>query len=252
MEKSFNETHAREILGPCRIDDYITIDERGVWPKVERDATLLVETELLRWRPARVLKQDDGEIDVANTPGLPFPFTARQLAAFMIEGMGALVADFYGHPDDEPDPDSLDEIDPDSMARTAVIQAFAAYREAKAATVIKPGDQPDTDAMVRHLLRQAPEQSPATPAPVAATKGGREKKPTIESVALDYMRRVYKTGQFPSAAKFHKHLLKTAGSFDSPFQKGIGENSRRLFCPAASSFFDAGTLGKIWQKIRSV
>lgn len=82
-------------------------------------------------------------------------------------------------------------------------------------------------------------------------KKRKAKKPTIEAVALDYMREVYKTGQFPSAASFHKHLTKTAGANESPFQMGTGEHARKLFCPAASSFFDAGTLGKIWAKVRA-
>lgn len=79
----------------------------------------------------------------------------------------------------------------------------------------------------------------------------RAKKPTIEAVALDYMRKVYRAGQFQSAAKFHKHLIKTAGVNGSPFEMGTGLNDRKLFCPAASSFFDSGTLGKMWAKIRA-
>ncbi len=90
-----------------------------------------------------------------------------------------------------------------------------------------------------------------SPAPVATTKRS-EKKPSIETVAFDYMRAEFKQGQFQSAAKFHKHLIKTAGLDKSPFEMGTGINARKLFCPAASSFFDEGTLGKIWAKIRAV
>jgi len=88
---------------------------------------------------------------------------------------------------------------------------------------------------------KAPAQETSTPAPVVAasddTDKRRAKKPTIETVALDYMREVYKNGQFQSAAKFHKHLIKLAGANNSPFQIGIGEHARKLFCPAASNFF---------------
>ena len=81
----------------------------------------------------------------------------------------------------------------------------------------------------------------------------RTKKPSVEAVALDYMRAEYrKIRQFQSAAAFHKHLVKTAGVDESPFEIGTGINSRKLFCPAASSFYDPGTLGKIWAKIRDV
>ena len=88
------------------------------------------------------------------------------------------------------------------------------------------------------------------PAPVVAAKRNK-KKPSIETVALDYMCAEFKQAQFQSAAKFHKHLIKTAGVTDSPFEMGTGVNARKLFCPAASSFFDAGTLGKLWPKIRA-
>ena len=96
----------------------------------------------------------------------------------------------------------------------------------------------------------APEQTTATPAPVEASRC-REKKPSIEAVALDYMRAEFNQGQFQSAAKFHKYLKTTAGVNNSPFEMGTGINASKLFCPAAGSFFDAGTLGKIWPKIRA-
>ena len=46
--QTFNNRHASEILKPCDIDGLITIDERGVWPKVEHDATQQGEPELFR------------------------------------------------------------------------------------------------------------------------------------------------------------------------------------------------------------
>lgn len=79
----------------------------------------------------------------------------------------------------------------------------------------------------------------------------RAKKPSIESVALDYMRTEFRQGQFQSAAKFHRYLIKTSGEPGSPFEMGTGDNSRKLFCPVAGSFFGDGTLGKMWPKIRA-
>jgi hypothetical protein len=78
----------------------------------------------------------------------------------------------------------------------------------------------------------------------------RPKKPSIEVVALDYMREVYQSAQFASAAKFHAHLCKIAGQGNSPFEKGAGVNAKRLFCPEAGSFFDPATLGNLMPKIR--
>ena len=131
MEAKYNLKHAKEILEPYAPKGYLRFDERGVWPGIERDLLLQTETEGLRWRPARQLQLLPGAPEVKGTPMLPNPFTARELAAFMLEGAGALVADFYGEWDDGPDPDSLRAIDPDSKARRAVTEAFTAYREAE-------------------------------------------------------------------------------------------------------------------------
>lgn len=97
----------------------------------------------------------------------------------------------------------------------------------------------------------APAQNTAMPAPVAEPVKRKTKKPSIESLAFDYMRNEYKSGQFKSAATFHKHLTKAAGVKDSPFEMGTGTNARKLFCPAAGSFFEVGTLSKVWPKIRA-
>ena len=134
MEAKYNLKHAKEILEPCGLlgenqrGKYLRIKKRGVMPAIKRDLLLLNETEGLRWRPARQLQLLPGAPEVKDTPMLPNPFTARELAAFMLEGAGALVADFYGESDDGPDPESLRAIDPDSKARRAVTEAFTAYR----------------------------------------------------------------------------------------------------------------------------
>ena len=131
MQTQFKLSHAREILEPCGVlGDYLNLDERGVWPAIERDPLLLPETEGLRWRPARELQHLPDAPEVNDTPMLPNPFNVRELAAFMLEGVGAVVADFYGDWSDGPDPDRLSAIDPDSNARRAVTEAFVAYRDA--------------------------------------------------------------------------------------------------------------------------
>ena len=144
MEAKYNLKHAKEILEPYAPKGYLRFDERGVWPGIERDLHLQTETEGLRWRPARQLQLLPGAPEVKGTPMLPNPFTARELAAFMLEGAGALVADFYGEWDDGPDPESLRAIDPDSKARRAVTEAFTAYRLA-----IEKVGKYDMDALAR-------------------------------------------------------------------------------------------------------
>ncbi len=128
----YGKAQAKEILKYCKLGEYLTIDDRGVWPGVDRDDMLKGDTELLRWKPARVFRNDPNPPDVANTPSLPFPFSAKKLAAFMLSGTGALVVGFYGVWQDGPDPDSLAEIDIDcNLARTALVGVYAAYREAE-------------------------------------------------------------------------------------------------------------------------
>ena len=150
MEAEYNIEHAREILEPCGLlgenqrGKYLRIKKRGVMPAIKRDLLLQTETEGLRWRPARQLQLLPGAPEVKGTPMLPNPFTARELAAFMLEGAGALVADFYGEWDDGPDPESLRAIDPDSKARRAVTEAFTAYRLA-----IEKVGKYDMDALAR-------------------------------------------------------------------------------------------------------
>ena len=150
MEAKFNLKHAKEILEPCGLlgenqrGKYLRIKKRGVMPAIKRDLLLQTETEGLRWRPARQLQLLPGAPEVKGTPMLPNPFTARELAAFMLEGAGALVADFYGEWDDGPDPESLRAIDPDSKARRAVTEAFTAYRLA-----IEKVGKYDMDALAR-------------------------------------------------------------------------------------------------------
>ena len=150
MEAKYNLKHAKEILEPCGLlgenqrGKYLRIKKRGVMPAIKRDLLLQTETEGLRWRPARQLQLLPGAPEVKGTPMLPNPFTARELAAFMLDGAGALVADFYGEWDDGPDPDSLRAIDPDSKARRAVTEAFTAYRLA-----IEKVGKYDMDALAR-------------------------------------------------------------------------------------------------------
>lgn len=145
MENQYNKGHAKEILEPCGLlGDCLKIKKSGVWPAFKRGKLMKAETEGLRWRPTRQMQRIPSAPEVKKTPMLPNPFNARELAAFMLAGTGARVADFYGDWSDGPDPDSLDDIDPDSNARRAVIEAFAAYRLA-----IEKVGQWDADALAR-------------------------------------------------------------------------------------------------------
>lgn len=98
----FKKEDAEALLAPCGLEgDYEVHAEggdrqAGVWPAVKFDRMMEVETNVMRWRPAQVFADDPDPPDVARTPSLPFPFTERQLAAFMLDGVGLLVAGRYG------------------------------------------------------------------------------------------------------------------------------------------------------------
>lgn len=173
MEK-FSQADAEAILGPCSLSAYIEIRADGVWPKVTYDKLLRAETKQLRWRPARELQGQPNAPVVLETPALPFPFDARQLAAFMLDGVGALVADFYGDWDEGPDTDSLAEIgDPDSRGCIALMQAFDAVRAERVEgryTDRKGKEHPciDVRTTVRKLLEDVEE-------------GHEERKPSLQA-----------------------------------------------------------------------
>lgn len=191
-DKPYRQGHAEALLLPCDEGSCWVIDERGVWPaagdyKEAERLGLVPEYEVLSWKPTMAFKDDQNAPDCKDTPALPFPFDARDLAAFMLAGVGAVVADFYGDWGDGPERESLDDIDPsDNYARRAVREAFDAYREAKRAIGCQDGESPAADAMVLELLKPTspvqpkaepaaavslPAQQAAAPAPVAGSAG---------------------------------------------------------------------------------
>ena len=165
--KPYNKEHAEALLLPCDEGSHWGIDERGVWPPVMdygegKRLGLLSEYKVLSWKPVMAFQDDQNAPDCKDTPALPFPFDARDLAAFMLDGVGAFVADYYGDWEDGPETESLNDIDPsNNYARRPVREAFDAYRQA-----VKSVGEPDNgdtwrDAMVRELLTPKVEPEPA-------------------------------------------------------------------------------------------
>lgn len=141
-KKPYGLVHAMSLLAPCGASDQWDITDCGVLPKPQpklrqgQTQTAASHLEdfhpLLAWRPAVVFKDETPAPDLINTPSLPFPFDAKDLAAFMLCGVGSFVADFYGEWEDGPNKLAIDQINPlDTFARQAVIEAFAACREAQ-------------------------------------------------------------------------------------------------------------------------
>ena len=155
--KPYRQEHAEALLLPCDEGSRWEIDEQGVWPVVMdyrevKRLGLEPEHEALSWKPVMAFQDDQNAPDCKNTPALPFPFDAKDLAAFMVAGVGAFVADYYGEWEDGPDDNALASIDPaNNYARRAVREAFDAYREA-----VKSVGELDYDdaARARALVRQ--------------------------------------------------------------------------------------------------
>ena len=165
--KPYNRGHADALLAPCGEVSPWRIDDRGVWPAYSdyeeaKRLGLKSEHKLQSWKPVTAFQDDQNAPDCKDTPALPFPFDARDLAAFMLDGVGAFVADYYGDWEDGPETESLNDIDPsNNYARRAVREAFDAYRQA-----VKSVGEPDNgdtwrDAMVRELLTPKVEPEPA-------------------------------------------------------------------------------------------
>ena len=244
--KPYNRGHADALLAPCGEVSPWRIDDRGVWPAYsdyEEAKRLGLESEqkLLSWKPVMVFQDDQNAPDCKDTPALPFPFDARDLAAFMLDGVGAFVADYYGDWEDGPETESLNDIDPsNNYARRAVREAFDAYRQA-----VKSVGEPDNgdtwrDAMVRELLTPKVEPEPAvvgaapaqpqaaTPAPVvaeSASNGPSNGLATAQIAAL--------FDAFPYKAEHWSRRL-SGTKWLQPAQVALGAagGATSLWCPA--------------------
>lgn len=199
----YDKKVAREILETAGVlSKRVVIEDAGVFPAnaLKRpkpkgpDDPVGVEPKervFLRWRPARVMTKARGAPSTNDTPMLPPEFSGRELAAFMLAGTGALVADFFGDWEDGPDPARLEFLDEDSGAREAVEDAFTAYREAVervglpdralAARMYEAHEayrKARTDAMGRHCLSAVPQ----------ATSGDNEER--RHELGAEYQRRL--------------------------------------------------------------
>lgn len=124
-KRSAVETIFGDHMGECA-----SVDADGV-----RVSDELLVFELgggLQWHPASELEGLPGAPDPLEEPNLPFDFSAAQLAAFMVDGIGALLVEIYGPWKTGPDEDELHSLGPNAgKAREALRGAYAAYRAAE-------------------------------------------------------------------------------------------------------------------------
>ena len=92
------------------------VDDVGVWP--------IDQAGWVAWHPLTEILAV-GSPDPLEQPAMPFPFTARQLAAWMVDGPGELVRMAFGEWGTGPEQDALDRFSPVAgKAREAVLTAF--------------------------------------------------------------------------------------------------------------------------------
>jgi hypothetical protein len=125
--------------------DALTWDDRGVWLKApESDRSLA-------WHP-RCETLNSGGPDPLTSPWLPFPFSARDLAAWMVDGWGYFIREKYGDWQDGPDEYELLSIGLlGGKAKDALRGAYAAYRHADEMT-------PRLDGSLEDEARELTEQ----------------------------------------------------------------------------------------------
>lgn len=110
------------------------------WVEIQADGIRL-RGDMLQYDPSQQLHwKYVCELDGPNAPNpltapcLPFPFTANELAAFLLDGVGAVVTSYYGNWADGPDEGMLDSLGVLAREpRNALRQAYAAYSNAEKA-----------------------------------------------------------------------------------------------------------------------
>lgn len=108
---------------------YVEFRSDGVYLSSEMNG--LDASDAIFWKYACELDGPDSP-NPLTTPALPFPFTGNQLAAFMLDGVGAVTPSAYGDWENGPDQGMLDSM---GVLRRepglAITEAYAAYRTAQ-------------------------------------------------------------------------------------------------------------------------
>lgn len=153
--QTYDMAAAQIIIGTDSCKDLVRFEENGVFPNTETEVFPTTETDLLQWIPACELDEPDAP-DLLKTPGLPIPFTANELAAFMLHGAGCFLLEKYGDWHGGPDEEALQSMGLlANRAKEAVRGAYAAYRAAyrAAESVIGIFDEA-VNARARQLYRE--------------------------------------------------------------------------------------------------
>ena len=126
QEKRFTKA-VGEMIALRFIEDWATSDDDGirVKPGVEENDP----AQVLSWTPACEMEGWPDSQEASTYPALPYPFTAKELAAFLLAGAGSMVAEYYGDFSDGPDEDNLQALGIKAgHARDALRQAYTEIR----------------------------------------------------------------------------------------------------------------------------
>ena len=251
IEKKYGRRAAEHILGPLLaedevfgvLDDALRVDDAGVWAGDEGPWL---------WLPAMEL--DTREIDLSDTPGLPFPFDAIDLAAFMVDGVGNWIRAFYGAVEDGPDADRLALMHQHAnVARESLAAAYMVLRDA----VNVVGAEPDSNtpewiewrrAMVRKLYEMR-QDSPSASAPALAGPceavpvlgAGRRRAPTVHELIAPFIARVLADHPEWTAKQIHSEMCRAARERTYGLQMS---RAGELVCSAAGRAFGLPAIEK--------
>jgi hypothetical protein len=106
-------------------EDFLRVDEAGLWVNPKQPLGL-------GWTPLIDIDKP-GSPNPSTNPSLPFPFSARQLAATMLGGAAGIIQDRFGAWNCGPDESTLAYLDEQATKAKEVLRlAYQAYRDAQA------------------------------------------------------------------------------------------------------------------------
>lgn len=101
MEKPYDRSIFDKIFAFDGVLEHVAeVRDDGVWPVLRTKKLLRQEIGVvpdIAWKPIHELDRMKGGPDPSKSPSLPFPFSARELAAFMLDGVGAALSEIYGN-----------------------------------------------------------------------------------------------------------------------------------------------------------
>lgn len=153
MQQTYGKKTA-EYIAKKYISQWATFQEDGIFVSdecFENDPT----GDVFQWTPACEM---DGPAapDPLTTPSLPFPFTANELAAFFVDGIGAYVASYYGAFEHGPDVGVLELMGLRAKKpREALLAAYAVFRDAEEIVGALDAKLQESAAALRHQCDKA-------------------------------------------------------------------------------------------------